>query len=338
MAGECNEDMLSLLNGQKLPGKGLKIALQTSYSYDKIMPDGSVVLKSNQSVFHVLSDRDLKTLNSSSLEIYKNWEDEFFSVPGVRKPQDLTVSYLGYVYLINDGKLHSITGMTSGPGKFAYPKIGDGDLYPCILSSDFGQTANVFSRATNSFLLESSVTLEPVVSAPGVAVNMEHDVLWMGRRFRRYSSSAQAWAITRSKSTPVEYHLLDIDAAGSYDPIMDFHLLDPSLRVLSADVYGVHPEHTAAFYFAKGNLLSYFQKGDASGDDEVDLWTFPAGETIAYVGKNSTTTNLEVLTNSNNTWKLYIFALTGGGQNAYISGDPLAVYSGNGNARFVLYR
>jgi hypothetical protein len=46
-----------------------------------------------------------------------------------------------------------------------------------------------------------------------------------------------------------------------------------------------------------------------------------------------------VLTNSNNTWKLYVFALAGSGQYAYISGTtPLAVYSGNGNARYVLYR
>jgi hypothetical protein len=323
LSGEVNEGVISSTSGQKLRGKGLKIVLQNGYYYhEKLMPDGTLVRLTNQTVFHVLSDQDLKTLNAADLEIYKNWEDEFFSAPAVRKPQDITASYMGYVYLINDGKLHAIMGMTAGPGKFAYAKIGGEDLYPRILSSDFGQEANVFSCATSSFLVENMADLFNVESGSGVpAVNMEHDMLWMERRFQRYSSSTQAWAIMRSKTAPVEYHLVDIDAYGSDNPIMDFHLLNPAARVLSADVYGVHPEHTAAFYFAKGNLLSYFQKGDSSGDDEVDLYTFPLGETVSYVAKNSTTTNLEVLTNSNNAWKLYIFAL-----------------AGNGNARYVLYR
>ncbi|MDR2130602.1 MAG: hypothetical protein LBP56_05470 [Odoribacteraceae bacterium] len=341
--GLVREDVISRVNGQKLQGKGVRMVLQSGFYYhDKRMPDGTIMRLSNQTVFHVLSEQDMKTLNAASFEIYKNFEDEFYSPPAVWKPQDIMNTYLGYVFLINDGKLYSITGMTAGPGKFAHPKIGDANLYPCVLAGDFAQQANVFSRASSSFLVDNmSTDLVKVESDDGTPpTNMDHEMLWMARRFQRYSSSAQAWAIMRSKSAPVAYHLVDIDASGSMNPIVGFHPLNASARLLSADVYGIHPEHSAAIYFAKGNLLSYFQKGDASGDDEVDLWTFPADETIAYVGKNSSTTHLEVLTNSNNTWKLYIFPLANSGQYAYIQdgASPLAVYSGNGNARFVLYR
>ncbi|MDR2414677.1 MAG: hypothetical protein LBD64_06800 [Odoribacteraceae bacterium] len=340
--GVIHEDIISLVSGQKLQGKGVKIAFQSSgYYHDKIMPDGTLSRLVNQSVFHVMSENDLKTLNASSLEVYKNWEDEFFSPPAVKKPRDIITNYLGYVYLINDGRLHSIMGMTAGPGKFAYQKIGGEGIYPCILIGDFAQNATVFSNTTSSFLAENMMNLQEVVSgSTGTpAVNMECDVLWMERRVRMYTVTCAAWAITRSKTQPYEYHLLDIDAYGAENPIIDRHLLDPAARVLSADVYGVHPEHSAAFYFAKGNLLSYFQKGDSSGDDEVNLYTFSAGEIISYIGKNPTTSNLEVLTNANNTWKLYIFALANGGQYPYIDGpDPLTVYSGNGNARYLIYR
>ncbi|MDR1415718.1 MAG: hypothetical protein LBI96_07905 [Odoribacteraceae bacterium] len=338
-SGEVSEDVISQANGQKLEGKGVKILLHSSYYHDKLMPDGKLTRLSNQVVFHVLSDRDMKTVNASSMEVYKNWEDEFFTPPAVRKPQDVFAGAFGGAFLINDGKLHAIMGMMSGPGKFGYAKLGDPDLYPCIVIDDYAWDAVVFGRTTSSFLSGGSgAELANVVSGSGIqAVNMDYDMLWM--QLRSSSYLALAWAIMQSKSLPTEYYLVDIDAYGTYNPIVEFHLLNPAARVLAADVYGIHQEHTAAFYFAKGNLLSYFQKGDSLGDDEVDLYTFPAGETISYVGKNSTTTNLEVLTNSGNTWKLYIFSLAGNGQYAYLADNtPLAVYSGNGNARFVLYR
>jgi hypothetical protein len=341
--GKVQEDILSVITGQKLQGKGVKIAYQASgYYHDKIMPDGTLSRLRNQSVFHVISESDLKTLNAASFEVYKDWTDAFFSPPTVRKPRDIIATYMGYVYLINDGKLHSIMGMTPGPGKFTYQKLDGGELYPRVLVGDFAQTANVFSNTSSSFLVEDMTNLREVISGSGApAVNMDCDMVWMQQRTRMYSSSAAAWAITRSKTTPYQYHLLDINASGWDNPIVNSHLLNPAARVLSADVRGVHPEHSAAFYFAKGNKLSYFQKGDVSGDDEVDLYTFPAAETVSYIGKNSSTTNLEVLTNSDGAWKLYIFPLANSGQYPYIDGatpTPTAVYSGNGNARHLIYR
>jgi hypothetical protein len=345
--GQVNEDVLSTLTGEKLLGKGVKILLQSGYyNHDKILPDGTITRLANQTVFHVLSDRDMRTYNAASFELYKTWEDEFFATPEVRKPQDLFVTYMGHLFLINDGKLHYIMGMTDGPGKFAYQKLGEDDLYPCVLSYDFAQACNVFGRTTSSFFTgDYAVNLSPVLTGSGEpAVNMEHDMLWMGLRLPQ-SSRTKAWAIMCSKAQPVQHHLVDITANSTTNPISDFHLLDPSLGVLDADVYGVHPTHSAAFYFAKGNQLSYFQKGDLLGDDEVDLYTFPAGETIAHVAKNPSTPNLEILTNSGDTWKLYLFELAGSGNYPYLVNpnapappDPVAVYTGAGHARYVLYR
>jgi hypothetical protein len=337
--GQVNEDMLFAITGEKLLGKGRKMIFQPDYygySHDKILPDGTVERLFSQAVFHVMSDQDLRTYNAASFELYKAWEDEFFSTPEVRKPQDIFVDVGGTISLINDGRMHQVFGF-GGPGKFVHYILGADDLYPCVLSSTFNPTINVFDRAAGSFLTPGTTNFFPVILMPGEAVYMEYDMLWMELRPDLFS--VRGWAIMRSKTISTEYRLADLDVNGFVSPIVDFLLLDPGLRVLSADVYGVHPTHPAAFYFAKGNQLSYFQKGGPLGGEEVDMFTFPAGETVSYIGKNPSTPNLEVLTNSGNTWKLYIFELGGGGSYPYLAGTtPLAVYTGEGNARYVLYR
>jgi hypothetical protein len=337
--GIVMDDIFSMANsGEKLQGQGVKIVYQNGYyNHDKVWPDGTVQRLSSQKVFHILSNQDFKTVAAGTFEKYKNFEDAFYSAPTVKRPQDFVAAYFGDMTFMNDGKLYMIYGATAGPGKFGVG-IGDGSLYSCLLSGDVMSDVNVFSQATGNFYTgNTAVPQLDKVSNPD-ALGWNYNVIWMGARYAMFASPA-AWAILQSKTNPNSYSLANI--RNSYGTLsISFHPLNSSLKLLSANIYGVHATHTAAFYYGKANVLSYYQIGDASGDYETDLYTFPAGEVISCILTNNTTKNLEVLTNKDNKWKLYIFKLATNGTQAYLDSSvtqPITTYSGNGNARHVAY-
>lgn len=131
---------------------------------------------------------------------------------------------------------------------------------------------------------------------------------------------------------------------------MDFDEISSERGLCHADVYGAHQNNS--IYFAKGNVLSYYQKNASDLESlEALFYEFPAGETIAFIQQTellkkneesgeeeSDFSNLIVLTNSASGWKLYRCPLEGDGLSPALvpNKQPVVIAAGKGYARFAL--
>lgn len=351
--GTEQEDLLSQYPGIKLSGTAVKIAYQLSgYTHQITNPDGTVTTLTNKKALHVLSSKDLVTLNPDNMSVYKRAEDEFYSAPEWIIPQDICVNSRD-IFFMNAGLIHTIYGMSGNIGKFGFPKFDNVDLFPKLVLFGFGNPyVLAFSRDTRSFVMAdtwSSYTSE-LLEASGedlVTISpteMNVDMVSLLSRAADFSA-AKAWALMKSISGPEEYYLADISFNGRQYPFVDFDTISTDRELVHADVYGAHLVNS--IYFAKGNVLSYYQKNasDADSYEKTDIYPFPEEETITYIeqvksgyGSKNPFNNLVVVTNSGSGWKLYRFELEGEGTSPNIlpGGNPV-VYSGKGFARYVMY-
>lgn len=352
--GTVKEDILSAYLEKKLSGNAVKIFYQAgNYIHQINNPDGTVTIQKNKKALHVLSTKDMVTLNPDNMSVYKEFKDEFYEDPEVAAPQEI-VGTKRDIYLMNGGRIHTIYGMSDHIGKFGFPKFQHGDLYPKMLLFTYGNS-NVlsFSRETKSFVMtdtwgsQMNELLEagdnkPVTVSP---THMNADLITLLYRGED-SDGVKGWALMKNMAGPEEYYLADINwGGGKRYPFADFDTISPNREFLHADVYGAHQLNN--FYFAKGNVLSYYQKNASDKDsyEKIDLYPFPAGETITFIEQVESPWNskqpfnhLVVITNSSNGWKLYRFELEGEGISPNIlPGSQPIVYSGKGTARYAKY-
>lgn len=331
------------VGGQQLQGKAVKIVRQgTRYYHQVTNADGTVTTLANQRALHILSDRDFKTFNSDNIYLFKEFEDGFYEAPQERKPQNI-LFFSTDLYAINAGKLYSIYGMSANVGKFSFPKISetspDYKLHNGMLASLFG--ALVFDTESRSFFVATSSGSTLNTFSPSnnpdlpSLVNMDYDLISI--LSKETSSATQSGYALFQNRTNGKYYIGLISTMGQATyPIVHFREVPAGAKMPDAQVLAT-PQVASCIYFATGNVLNYYI--DATdlelSEREKVIKTFPADETISYIS-NAKGSHLAVLTNSANGWKLYGFPIVG--VTPDINPEPEFVYSGTGNARYLMYR
>lgn len=338
---------------ERMKGTAIKMIYQNQRYYH-LMPNesGGTTSLTNQRVYHILSSQDICTYDASMLRLFKKYEAQFYGVPEVCRPQSILFLSSSYdLFILNNGKVHSIYGMAVNAGKYDYQKIsplGAYDMHSDMISSE-NNNVLLFDIKSSSFCYannygenivylndESSSVIEPIGVSPR---NMPYTLVNLIQRTREFQTSS-AYAIMKSKSSN-DYFIASVsfgNTPANY-PFTSFRPIPASCKMPLADVKAC-PNSGNFVYFGDGNKLCVYRDLDLDQRESV-IKTFPAGETISYITHifvNSTSYNyIVVLTNSSSGYKMYAFNLIGSG-NPEIVDEPLFTYSGTGNARNVLFR
>ena len=331
----------------QVPGKARKILYQsTRYYHQQIQEDGTVKLLSNQKALHLLTDKEYRTFNAGDWKLFKNYKDQFYKFLGPA-PTDIAMESLYGLYLINAGKMHTIYGMSANVGKYGMPKtIGTSseyDLYDEMVAGTFGN-ALVFDKISKTFFYTtSSGTTLNNFNEEGEAVslkNMKLNLLDLMVRAPGMNSTAFALVENQEGRDSLLSLTVSYSPATKY-PITNIDTIPNKYKMPLADVKSA-PLVSSCIYFSSDNNLNVYETvGDAR---ESVLKTFPADEKISYiqnisgkiVGDEVSVNYLVVTTNSTAGWKLYFFKIIG--VTPQIDPEPVHVFEGKGNARYVMYR
>jgi len=336
----------------RLKGRAISIVYQSQRYYHQVTNAAGVVTTlTNQRALHIVSSEDVKTLNARTMELFKNFEDEFYFPPENCRPQAISAppNAYGDMFLLNDGKVQSIYGMMANIGKFSAPRVGLYSMHKDMIatntmmsnalffdteSSSFYTTSSYGSDALQKLREESATAPNPIGVSPN---NMPYTLLnLLPRNVQSYS--ATGYAVMKDKNSD-DYYLAGINyLAGTPYPFTSFRAIPEECQMPEAEVKAA-PYSGSFIYFGVGNELWVYRDAEGLSVRETLLKTFPAGETISYIVHHNPTSDnlLIVLTNSAAGWKMYAYKMIGLG-NPEFEEDPVITYSGTGNARYVMYR
>lgn len=149
MDGKKIENLITASGQERLKGKPVKMAYQSSRYTPVIQnPDGTTTRLNNKRAFHVFSDQDIKIFNADNMALFYNYEDYFYEVPEVCKPENCGM-YSTDFYAINAGKVYSIYGMSPNSGMLGYAKPGLYEVHPDMVMGTYG--VMLFDTKTSTF-------------------------------------------------------------------------------------------------------------------------------------------------------------------------------------------
>lgn len=149
MDEEKIENLITTFGQKRLKGKPVKMVYQSSRYTPVIQnPDGTTTQLVNKKAFHVFSDQDIKIFNADNMDLFYNYEDYFYEVPEVCKPQNCGMISSDF-YAINAGKVYSIYGMSSNSGMLGYAKPGMYEVHSDMVMSYYG--VMLFDKTTSTF-------------------------------------------------------------------------------------------------------------------------------------------------------------------------------------------
>ena len=349
--GERYNDVLGSF-GAAIPGTAIMMAYQSTRYYHTITnEDGSVTTKRNLSAYHFLTSEDIRTYDAKDFTLYKTYEDQFYTVTEECRPQNI-VFLSSDLYLINDGKIHRIYGMSSNIGKYGAAYAGIYELDNCLVPYNYGGYM-VFDKTTRSFFQISSNNMTPLEEA----ANLTDTLALQGKDYSVICSGAY---YLQSRGTIV----LQDEADGQHYLLQDSRIYDPSTATNRVDwptIGKIEAESklctstciaqspSTFFYFLtsedQSKVYSYVHsKGSPLETRERERLSLP-GETVTYIAyiheyklaDDETTEALAVLTSQGGNWKLRVYALKGE-STSDLNTTPILEYEGTGNGRFLLYR
>lgn len=329
------------IGDQQLKGKALKITWQSEkYSHFAENQDATYKPLYNQRVFHIVTDKEIKTFNANNLYQFKNFNDEFYEAPTADVQNFESIDFIGDIYVLNAGKIHTINGNSLNAGKFTNP-------YTCIYSLNYKLHSNffasyygaiVFDTVSRSFFHVSTAApylnkiAEKAKSGLPSLFNMEYDLVRIINKAAIIPASS--YFLMKHVSNG-KYFLANVESFGDPDyPFTSFREVSNKAKMLEADVFAA-PLYASCVYFGKNNILSYYVDMQDTSLNEKVIMTFPADETIAFINSPDPTVLL-VLTNNASGWKLYGFPVIG--STADIVPEAKFIHSGKGEGRYVLDR
>lgn len=173
------ENLIATMNdGYTLEGTAQMIEYQNMY---KAWNENTGMIESTP-CFFVLSGEDMVVMRVRDGKIVNYFEDCFYSVPDVRKPQIVFQSNSG-LHLVNDGKLYSIYTSGKNSGKFGEAKSGDYQVTSWRVT--YGSNgALLYDSKGGAFATVSpnNVTLTYLSEAPNnpPVTGLESELLFMG--------------------------------------------------------------------------------------------------------------------------------------------------------------
>lgn len=343
-SGTSKVDLLEkILNISPLEGKPLSMLyLANAYNHQIVNPStGAVELLRDKSVYHILTDKSLLTLNANDLVVFKTLADQFYESPTKIAFQNLQCDGAKNQYLMNDGHLHSLLN-GAGLGKFAFQYSGAYNFYPNMVTGYFNtyfydQKSKAFYTSfygdmpedcptyygkSKTAFADSSFVMTKLIprTVYGSSSNYAYAIVKGGKKDKFYFSSFGFW----------NNYLY---------PSPTFKELPNNSELLSSTIL-VAPQSASVIYYAKSNELKMYKV--LSNSSEV-LKTFASDETIGFIknitGKNadnSSFNDLVVITNSTSGYKVYRFPLVGSAGEINSSSKPFM--NGIGNAGFIMFR
>lgn len=334
----------------QLPGTAVAMEYQPSgFDYNITDSYGNVVTLINQSAFHVVSTQEIYSFNSKTLKLIFDFQDQFYSVPETCQPQNVVHLGGGFRFLQNNGKIYYVNGVSPNIGKVS-PVSGNYNLYKDYIPSG-GRECIVFDQTSNSLMLADAYLTELAELAELEQdgsiysfTNMPYDMVCIGYNMPTQGYK-QGYIVMRHKESG-EGILLRV--FGKYSTsITSLSAIPKESKLLQAKL--VTPPQNADFlYFVYGTNHIYSYE-NASGlpieDREKEVLSYPEGETITSIRQvfaaqtdNTPQKNqLAVLTTQDGKWKLYLYDLLGE-STPEINPEPVKVYEGEGNGRYLLYR
>ncbi len=308
------------------------------YNQEVTNQDGSATMLYGQSIFHLVSTKDMLTLNVSDMSVFKKLSEEFYETPSTINFQAIAIDQFRTQSLINNGQMHDLLS-GAGVGKFSYQKSGNFKFFPRIIS---GQYDNYVYDQNSSSLYDSVMGTEFFQCADFSGSTIFADSSFVMLNFiprveGSYKSSAYAVLKGGLKG---KYYVAAIGLYSNYlYPAPTFTEIPSSCGLLSADVMAA-PKSASVIYFGKDNVLKIFKPSLVT---EETLKTFDSGEKIAFI-KNISGTNadktkfndLVVITNTSTGYKVYRFPLMGSAGEIDVSSS--AVMTGTGAASFIMFR
>lgn len=345
-----NDVLQNVVGEEQLKGKPLKLVYQPeSYYTELINEEGNTIVLKNQKAIHILSDQELKTLDATTLQIFKQYRDEFYAFPAEAHPMNLNYEK-DYLLYIDGGKFYSCS--IGGVGKFGEAKYIDNYNYDYELFPEMivvRDKALIYDRKSRSFLYGT------------------HDAAYLSR-FNEVSDETSVTSIKAEMvalfNSRAEYNTMngyailkneDVNVAGDYllmslkfsswslgsNPVTEVSLIPSDCYLPHASVFGAHAT-VNCIYFGKGNKLMAYT--DAVVEEHERLVTlFDENEEVAFIqnvkakvlGDTKVMNYLVVATNNVEGWKVYFFALVG--ETAEIDPNPVHVIKGEGRVKQVVY-
>lgn len=351
LEGKIYNNVLSE-KGLQLPGKAVYMEYQNGLYYQNITDENNnIITLSNQTVFHITSTKEIYTINSKTIELFKNFKDQFYNVPETCQPQYYMYVFSGFSFLQNAGRLYTIQGNMANIGKL-FPITGSYQLYEqgvpiglknCIVF-DEKEHSLLYADGNNDYL-----TYMPDLKQDNIIYsfkNMPYSVVCIGHNIRSGSWSGQGYIIMQHNNMQ-EGALVRIMNSMSFVPsVTSFSTIPQESKLLQTNL--VEPAFNGDFLYFKyeNNIYSYENTKELPLiDKEKKIISYPENEQITSIKQifvaessdNPQINQLAVLTTQNNKWKLYIYNLLGE-SNPEINPEPINIYEGEGNGQFLLYR
>lgn len=347
--GKIYADILAKSDHQ-IKGTAVKMIYQGSrYYHVQKNADGSSTTLSNQKVLHILTSEDIQTFNAKDLQLFKTYNDQFYTAPTVCTPQDVDLAGTD-LFLLNNNQMYGIYGMSSNIGKYGGAKVGDLKIYPCMINNS--NTVLVFDSKSHSFYsgrasgstLVSFTTPAPNASLPATLSNMPYDVVKMVAGQNVGYSANYGFALMKGASDSKHYLAhLRWDYSGSYAtyPIMSFLEVPANSPLLNNEYMACPASGEFVYYSIGNNVYTYTNASGITERDHLQI-SIPENEKITYLfnfrsTSGSTYNRLAVLSSTNTGWTLRVYE-PAGIDIEEINPNPTAVYSGTGNGRYVMYR
>lgn len=349
--GKIYADVLAPTD-HRVKGTAVKMAYQSGrYYHVQKNADGTSTTLSNQKVLHILTTEDMQTFNAKDLQLFKRFNDQFYTAPAQCAPQDIDVaSSMGDLFFLNAGQMYSIYGMSANIGKFGGAKVGDLDLYPCMINNASDEL--VWDRKSRSFLSGKSsgttftpfTTPAPDASLPASLSAMPYDMVKMCAGQGGNYSEDYGFALMKSTADSRHYLAhLRFDYSGQYAtyPIMTWLEVPQGSTLLEGECMACPASGEFVYYSIGNKIYTYTNAQGIANRDHMQL-TLPEGEKVTYMFNFRSTygtiyNNLAVLSQTPTGYTLRIYEPQGIDIEE-LKPEPTAVYSGKGNARYVMYR
>lgn len=339
-SGQPITDVYSKVNGEKIPGQAKFINFLSAY---KSKVTGKL---GNTRVFLITAESGLAVLNVNDLQTIRTADNITYGALPVVKPEVFFFgSSYGY-YLINNGRLMTISNIVSNDGTFGAPLPSDGSNTPYYLSKYFLGDANAnpifYDQLGGNFYSESygfSTTLSRVnASATSEMPTRDNrlDLLYMGTKSIPSRGSSRGVAIFQSKDDPSIRILSNISYSSTLTITND--TLSTDTKLYHATMYTVLNGDEDLLYFvaADGDVWSY---NLANGNERLEFAT-PSGETVTYIrhkraslGGSYGYNYVMIGTKQGGNYKLRMFEKSSGS----ITGNPSIVLEGKGEVKDVYY-
>jgi hypothetical protein len=345
--GAVNANILKQINGDDLPGKPLRASyLNNAYRYEVEDAAGNVT-KETAPVYILCTDEDVSIYHADNMQLIRTWDEIFFEVPAVKKPQGIWTSMDGFM-LLNNNTLQFMQFNTYGNGLFGYPyPSGDYKYAPQAASGYSGYC--VFDEAAGTFLgyyprVQAPLTEVNPAIPPGHNYN-DYDLLWFWSQPLYLYVAQNTFAIIKSRVdnsalivSPWPHYLQSnyFIIGGEYPLAAGLGLLDG--KVFTCHGGGSGYGHNVIYYSTGDTQVHYYTSTNQM--TTTAAITLPVGEEIVYL-EHVYDFYYEVnlfyaLANKGGEWFLHVYDMEGATPD--INPTPVATYTGHGAAVNAVYR